>query len=581
MQKILIIEDDPAIRDELSLLLTNEGYTPLAPADFTDIPALAARYAPDLILLDINLPGQDGFSLCAKLRKTLRVPIIFVTSRDSGLDEVRALSLGGDDYIAKPYSIPVLLARIKAVLRRTGKAPAPSDIMEYGGLELNLTKGTVSVKNKIKTETQRTATKTITKTKAKPETRPESALLTRNELQILASLLIRAAFAAISILFLLATGTQADVLWLLCVIWLLAFLCAQAVDFLRLRSHLRELEHILEGLDQKYLFSECIPKSRNIYERKLTDLFRRSGRAMIGAVSDAQAAQREYREYVESWVHEIKTPITAAGLICQNAEADTRRRLSPELSQIEAHVERALFYARAESPEKDFILRRTQLSEIAARALGQHKALLIQSGVRVETEGLEQAVYTDGKWAAFILGQLLQNAVRYRNEASTQVITLSAKPLKPLGKQVQLTVTDNGIGIPAHELPRVFDRGFTGSNGRARGGSTGMGLYLCRKLADCLEMELRISSITDSRTAATGSLQPTRDDSLHTRHETTPTASHLRTIQSGCQLPGYKKALNTLNTGPSHRERFPERSFTAGPGTQITLTFPAVRSSSD
>jgi len=173
MQKILIIEDDPVIRDELSLLLTNEGSSPLAPADFTDIPAQAARYAPDLILLDINLPGQDGFSLCAKLRKLIQAPIIFVTSRDSGLDEVRALSLGGDDYITKPYSIPVLLTRIKVVLRRMGRTAAPSDIMEYGGLRLNLTKGTVSAKTRIKLKT-------------------ETAVLTRNELQILACLMAHA-----------------------------------------------------------------------------------------------------------------------------------------------------------------------------------------------------------------------------------------------------------------------------------------------------------------------------------------------------------------------------------------------------
>ena len=143
MQKILIIEDDPSIRDELSLLLKNEGYSPFAPSDFEDVPSQAARYTPDLILLDINLPGRDGFSLCAELRKIIQAPIIYVTSRDSGLDEVRALSLGGDDYITKPYSVPVLLARIKAVLRRTGKSAASSDILEYGGLRLILTKGTV------------------------------------------------------------------------------------------------------------------------------------------------------------------------------------------------------------------------------------------------------------------------------------------------------------------------------------------------------------------------------------------------------------------------------------------------------
>ena len=203
MQKILIIEDDPAIRDELSLLLKNEGYSPFAPSGFTNIPAQAAQYTPDLILLDINLPGRDGFSLCAELRKIIQAPIIFVTSRDSGLDEVRALSLGGDDYIAKPYSIPVLLARVKAVLRRTGKAPAPSDIMEYGGLQLNLTKGTVSVNINMKTETGTRASATMVikaeteaatgaKAEAGATTKTETAILTRNELQILACLMSHA-----------------------------------------------------------------------------------------------------------------------------------------------------------------------------------------------------------------------------------------------------------------------------------------------------------------------------------------------------------------------------------------------------
>ena len=225
---------------------------------------------------------------------------------------------------------------------------------------------------------------------------------------------------------------------------------------------------------------------------------RLAGRAMTGAVSDAQASQREYREYVERWVHEIKAPLTAARLICRELDGGTRRKLTAELSQIEAHVERALFYARAENPEQDCVLRQVKLEKIAAQAIENHRSLLIQNGIQVETKGLDCTVYTDEKWAVFILGQLLQNAARYRGPEP--VITLSAHPL---GQQVQLTVSDNGIGIPAHELPRVFDRGFTGSNGRSRGGSTGMGLYLCRKLSGFLELGLEIVSEEGKRTTVT------------------------------------------------------------------------------
>lgn len=164
VQKIMIIEDDPAIQDELALLLQYEGYDTLTISDFTKIPDQAGRYRPDLILLDIGLPGQDGFSLCAKLQKSVSAPVIFVTSLDSGQDEVRALSLGGDDYITKPYSVPVLLARIKAVLRRGGKSSRPADTLTACGLQLQLAKGTVS-------------------------SDAGTAVLTRNELRILACLM--------------------------------------------------------------------------------------------------------------------------------------------------------------------------------------------------------------------------------------------------------------------------------------------------------------------------------------------------------------------------------------------------------
>ena len=347
--------------------------------------------------------------------------------------------------------------------------------------------------------------------------------------------------------FLRATGTGIGVILLLVIFWLLAFLWIYVTGFHKCRDRLKELEKILDGLDEKYLFAESIPGGGSVYERRLTELFRRAGRTLIGAVSDARTAQQEYREYMESLVHEIKTPVAAAGLICHNADSETCRMLSPELAQIEAHVERAQFYVRAESPEKDFTLRRVRLSEIVDTALERHRALLIQSGIvldvradgdsmagmkkeRIELENalsrlfkvhmeeddsdtdmeaeLDHIVCTDDKWVVFILGQLLQNAARYRKEYSggdaaeenIPTITIWARQL---GRQEQLIISDNGIGIPEDELPRVFDRGFTGSNGRVRGSSTGMGLYLCRRLAECLKMGLQIASEEGQGTTVT------------------------------------------------------------------------------
>lgn len=300
-------------------------------------------------------------------------------------------------------------------------------------------------------------------------------------------------------LFLLATGTSSGVIVLLLLFLLLISITTQAAEYLKCRRRLSELNVLMQGLDQKYLFSECAPPPRTVYEQKLFALMRCSGRAMIGAVSDAQASMQEYREYIESWVHEIKTPLTAAKLTCRHLEPDSRRKFSAELAQIEAHVERALYYARVKSPEQDCIIRQTALADIVSQAVGNHRTLLIQSQMKIETGDLDFTVYTDRKWAVFMLGQLLQNASRYRNNDSPSILLTATR----CGRQVRLTVSDNGIGIPAHELPRVFDRGFTGSNGRTRGGSTGMGLYLCRKLAALLEIDLQISSEEQKGTAVT------------------------------------------------------------------------------
>lgn len=319
--------------------------------------------------------------------------------------------------------------------------------------------------------------------------------------------LLLAVFAAATAFLLLVTGTSSGIVVILGIVWTLVFIIGQIIDFSRCRSRLRELEAIMEGLDKKYLFAECARVQGTVYERRLFDLFRRAGRAMVSAVSDAEASQREYREYVESFVHEVKTPITAAELICRKMDENNRRKLSCELGKIKAHVERALFYARSECAEKDFLVREETLFELVTQAVMEHRALLIGSGVRVETGELEHTVFTDRKWTVFLLGQLLQNSARYHRE--NPVVVISAKGnfapgessyvvTPPLadgnGNGVRLTVQDNGIGIPAHELPRVFERGFTGSNGRACGGSTGMGLYLCKKLADGLGIGIEIMS---------------------------------------------------------------------------------------
>ena len=153
LKKILIIEDDTFIREELKTLLSNAGYCVACIVSFHDALQQIKSVSPDLILLDINLPGQDGFRLCSSIRSFTSTPILFISGRSTAMDELQALTLGGDDYIAKPYNIPILLARISLLLKRSAPSQAPESlvykniqihpiagIMTFEGKELELTK---------------------------------------------------------------------------------------------------------------------------------------------------------------------------------------------------------------------------------------------------------------------------------------------------------------------------------------------------------------------------------------------------------------------------------------------------------
>lgn len=138
---IFVIEDEPLIRRELKILLENALYQVTAPDTFDSVTRQALDARPDLVLLDINLPGLSGFEICTQLRQQMEVPVIFLTSRDNSADELNGLLLGGDDYISKPYHAPVLLARIAAVLKRAGNArPGETSLFTKGGVTLDIAK---------------------------------------------------------------------------------------------------------------------------------------------------------------------------------------------------------------------------------------------------------------------------------------------------------------------------------------------------------------------------------------------------------------------------------------------------------
>lgn len=148
MFKIIVVEDDREIREELTILLQNSGYEVNAIAEFDNVAEKILENQPHLVLLDINLPNKSGYEICSKVRAKSKVPIIFVTSRNNSMDELKGIMLGGDDYIEKPYNVPILLARIQSLLNRIYANENKESVLEYKGIELNLLKSTVRFEGK-------------------------------------------------------------------------------------------------------------------------------------------------------------------------------------------------------------------------------------------------------------------------------------------------------------------------------------------------------------------------------------------------------------------------------------------------
>ncbi len=206
----------------------------------------------------------------------------------------------------------------------------------------------------------------------------------------------------------------------------------------------------------------------------------------------------EQKEFIETWIHEIKTPLAASYLIADHYPGTSALELKRQLSRIEAYTEQALFYARMQSLDRDFIVKSVSVSHMVNEAIKSRSLFLIENDIHIKTDNLNHEVICDEKWVTFIIGQLIDNAIKYR-DPSKDVSNLEFVLTEGIGDVEDsyiLSIVDNGIGINAAELNRVFDKGFTGSNGRyiAREKSTGIGLYLVERLAYKMGIKLAITS---------------------------------------------------------------------------------------
>ena len=261
-------------------------------------------------------------------------------------------------------------------------------------------------------------------------------------------------------------------------------------DFSRKKEFYCEMEEKLNTLEEKYLLIEMLRQPEFLEGKLFYETMVQMEKSMNDEIYGQIRKNNEFKQYIETWVHEIKLPIASMRLLLKDYRGGSARILKEQLARIESYVEQVLYYLRSQVPEKDYVIQEYSLRKITDRGIGENKDSLIGNHVRILQETEDVCVLTDEKWLGFLVGQIFSNAVKYRKGENPCIRLWSEVGDGP----VRLHIRDNGIGIPTEDLPRVFEKSFTGKNGRTGQASTGIGLYLCKELADRLGHKIEVFS---------------------------------------------------------------------------------------
>lgn len=269
--------------------------------------------------------------------------------------------------------------------------------------------------------------------------------------------------------------------------WLCLFLCLlwSVYDFLRFRQKFCRLAEVLHNLQ---ISLKQLPEATDPVEEQYQAFIRELYDDRAVRISENQKEKSNREDYYTLWVHQIKTPIAAMRLLLQSDDLrENVFTMEQELFKIEQYAEMVLQYLRLESLSYDLILKEYSLYTLVNQSVKKYATAFIGKGLSVDLERFDLTAITDEKWMSFVIEQLLSNCIKYTAKGGLQI------RLDPQSSR-SLLISDTGIGIKAEDIPRIFDRGFTGYNGRMDKTSTGIGLYLCQKITERLGLKLSVSS---------------------------------------------------------------------------------------
>lgn len=267
----------------------------------------------------------------------------------------------------------------------------------------------------------------------------------------------------------------------------LSFFALVIIAFLRIFSYYKkhkELEYLKNVITVSLpKFPEANEKIEHDYQELLSLLHN----SKLSVIYEKDNSFSNMMDYYTMWVHQIKTPIAAMRLILQSEEKEHNEELLEQLFRTEQYVEMVLQYLRMESDSSDLLIRRYPLDIIVKQAVKKYAKSFIRKKIKLNYDDLNIGVITDEKWLVFVIEQLLSNALKYTYSGSISIYMDEHLP-------ESLVIEDTGIGIQEEDIPRVFEKGFTGYNGRADKKSTGIGLFLCKKILKKLSHTISIES---------------------------------------------------------------------------------------
>ncbi len=294
-------------------------------------------------------------------------------------------------------------------------------------------------------------------------------------------LILALGLLGVLILFLWAFHISWEIILTVGFFWLVFVAVALLVEYWRRKKFYHDLAANISNLDQAYLVLETLEMPKFYDGQILYELLYELNKSMVENVKKYSLQSREFQEYVEMWIHEVKTPLATMSLLTKDP------KINQQIKQLDDYVEQVLYVVRAENAERDYLVNDVQLANVVGVVANRNREILLAKKIDFVAEDLDYKVCTDGKWLEFILNQIITNSIKYQSSKITIVS-------KETPQEIILTVRDNGLGISEKDLPRVFDKSFTGSNGRTGKQSTGMGLYIAKTLCEKLGHQITIDS---------------------------------------------------------------------------------------